>query len=290
LHPVQGFMSQALRVQCMVPAVAEAASSLERLVAAVAESPKYRAVCNDLVRAIGERELAKRRSLKEAVKATKNALHQVGGAYQTRAIDYAAALAELKEARHPPDPARWRELCARLMAHHASTRERLAILDQFYTTALAGLPPICSVLDLACGLNPLSIAWMPLASDAEYHACDIYGDMVEFLNEYLPLAGVQGSAEVTDLTQGCSDRRVDLALLLKTLPCLEQLDAGVGHRLLERIQANHILVSFPVHSLGGRSKGMVTNYEVRFMELVQGRDWLVSRFEFGAELAFLIRK
>ena len=28
-------------------------------------------------------------------------------------------------------------------------------------TALAGLPPIHSVLDVACGLNPLAIAWMP---------------------------------------------------------------------------------------------------------------------------------
>jgi 16S rRNA (guanine(1405)-N(7))-methyltransferase len=270
--------------------VAETASSLERLVAAVAESPKYRAVSKDLIQAIGERELAKRRSLKEAVKATKNALHQAGGAYQPRPIDYAAALANLNEVRRSGDAARWREACARLMAHHASTRERLPILDQFYTTALADVPPICSVLDLACGLNPLSIPWMPLAENAEYHACDIYGDMVGFLNEYLALAGVRGSIQVLDLTQHCPEQPVDLALLLKSLPCLEQLDAGVSLRLLDQIQAQYVLVSFPVHSLGGRGKGMATNYEARFLELVQGRKWRVSRFEFGTELAFLMRR
>ena len=34
------------------------------------------------------------------------------------------------------------------------------------------------ILDLACGLNPLAAAWMPLAPGATYHAVDVYQDMV----------------------------------------------------------------------------------------------------------------
>ena len=81
-----------------------------------------------------------------------------------------------------------------------------------------------------------------------------------------------------------------MALILKTIPCLEQLDKTAGLRLLETIQAEHILVSFPVHSLGGRSKGMVENYEARFHALVQGKRWAIQRFEFATELAFLVTK
>jgi 16S rRNA (guanine(1405)-N(7))-methyltransferase len=265
-------------------------AQLELLVATVRESAKYRWVCEDLVRGMGARELAKRRSLKEAVKATKNALHQVGGAYQPRPIDYPSALAALREAHRSGETAGWHQACAAIMSRHASTQERLPILDRFYATALAGLGPIRSVLDLACGLNPLAIPWMPLAEGAEYYACDIYEDMISFLNEYLVLAQVAGTAQVVDVTRTCPDRRVDLALLLKSLPCLEQIDATIGPRLLDGIRSDHLLVSFPVRSLGGRNKGMTVNYEARFTELVDGRGWTVRRFEFSSELAFCLSR
>ncbi|HZC07414.1 MAG TPA: hypothetical protein VE338_17400 [Ktedonobacterales bacterium] len=43
---------------------------LDQLVTAVHASARYRAVAEPLVRSLGERELAKRRGLKEAIKAT----------------------------------------------------------------------------------------------------------------------------------------------------------------------------------------------------------------------------
>ena len=71
---------------------------LDRLVAAVTQTSKYQSVSPDLVRLIGTEELAKRRSYKEALKATKNKLHQVGGAYQDGKIDYAKVLARVQDA------------------------------------------------------------------------------------------------------------------------------------------------------------------------------------------------
>jgi 16S rRNA (guanine(1405)-N(7))-methyltransferase len=83
---------------------------------------------------------------------------------------------------------------------------------------------------------------------------------------------------------------VQLALLLKTIPCLEQLDKTVGARLLEGIQAEHILVSFPAQSLGGRGKGMLENYEAHFLQLVAGKNWAFRKYEFSTELAFLLSR
>lgn len=268
----------------------DAAGPLGQLVDAVLASTKYRHVSIDLIRGIGQRELAKRRPLKEAIKATKNTLHQVGAAYQGSRIDYAAGLTALREVAQSADEAEWRAACTRIMQQHASTRERLPILDRFHSTVLADIAPIRSVLDLACGLHPLALPWMPLALDAEYHAYDVYGDMVDFLNEFFALARCRGRAEVVDVTQLCPSPKVDLAFLLKSLPCLEQLDPTAPFRLLDAIRADHLLISFPVHSLGGKSKGMAEHYEARFQELVTGKSWRVERFEFATELVFRVDK
>lgn len=263
-------------------------AELDDLVAAVRASRNYRRVTEQLVREIGARELQKGRSVRDAVKATKNKLHQVGGAYLPAAMRYDEWLAGLRAAAGDAD--RLREQCRAVMSHHASTRERLPILDQFYATMLAPLAPVTSVLDLACGLNPLAIPWMPLAPGARYHAYDIYEDMMAFLAAFFPLAGVQGVARACDVIHAPPQQRAQVALLLKALPCLDQAEPSAGLRLLDAVAAEHVVVSFPVASLGGRDKNMVRNYERSFREAVQARPWAVERFEFATELAFLIHK
>ncbi len=52
---------------------------LDQLIEAVQASSKYRSISSDFVSYIGTQELARRHNLKEAIKATKNKLHQVGG-------------------------------------------------------------------------------------------------------------------------------------------------------------------------------------------------------------------
>lgn len=258
---------------------------LDQLMDEVLASSKYRHLPATLVRALGADELAKRRKLADAVKATKNKLHQIAGAYQLGKPDYAAWLATLRAA---PDGAAQRTVCTTLMAHHASTRERLTMLADFYTTLFAGLPPITRLLDLACGLNPLARPWMPLAADAHYLACDLYDDQMAFLQEALLLLGGSADAFVWDLLQGAPPHAADVALLLKTIPCLEQVDKTIGARLLATVNAPVLIVSFPVQSLGGRQKGMAVNYERHFGELVAGQPWRIDRFSFVNELIFRV--
>ncbi|MGH2501183.1 MAG: 16S rRNA methyltransferase, partial [Ktedonobacterales bacterium] len=286
-----------------------AGEPLDQLVAAVRASARYRSVAEPLIRRLGERELAKRRSLKEAIKATKNKLHQVAGAYLDEPR-YDAWLSELRatwedDGDDAAKAAEATEECRQaalrqVMARHASTRERLPILDQFYAQTLAGIGPIRSVLDLACGLNPLALRWLPLADDAEYVACDIYGDMMAFLGGYFALEtahgrpGLRGLAETRDALAAPPQRHADLALILKAIPCLEQIDKSAGERLLLSTRADHLLISFPAHSLGGKSKGMVENYEARFHELMEqtgiGARATITRFTFATELAFLVSR
>ncbi len=284
---------------------ANADDALEQVVAAVQASARYRAVAEPLIRSVAARELSKRKGLKDTIKATKNKLHQVAGAY-IEEPRYDAWLAELRSVWSATEGvAREREQARRdalrkVMARHASTRERLPILDQFYAQTLAGFGPVRSVIDIACGLNPLTLSWAPLAEDVEYYACDIFGDMMGFLAGYFALeqaherAGLRGSAVLRDVIADPPTQRADLALILKAIPCLEQVDKSAGERILRACHADRMLISFPAHSLGGRSKGMVENYEARFHDLLAqsgiASGAQVQRFEFATELAFLVSR
>ena len=263
---------------------------LEQLIAAVHKSAKYARVSTEVIRNVGARELAARHSLKEAIKATKKKLHQVGGAYLDESIEYSRWELALQTAADSGDPEQLRCVCLQMMQCHASTRERLPILGEFYARVLQGLPPVHTVLDLACGLNPLALPWMGLAAGVRYYAYDMYLDMAGFLNRFFERLGIQGEAVACDVIQAPPTQHADLAMLLKALPCLEQLDRLASARLLDGLQAQYLLVSFPVRSLGGRDKRMTENYEVHFRELVSGRPWQVQRFAFSTELAFLVRK
>ena len=263
---------------------------IDQLVEAVQASSKYKSIGSDFIRYIGTQELARRHNLKEAIKSTKNKLHQVGGAYQDAPPRYAWWLDQLKQASRSGNRQHFLDMCKWIMGHHSSTRERLPILEQFYSTILADLPPIRSVIDIACGLHPLAIPWMSLSEHAQYYAYDIYEDMVGFLNDCMALMPVQGYADTCDVIHYCPTQKVDVAFILKAIPCLEQVDKSTGLHLLESINADYLVVSFPAHSLGGKNKGMIPNYESRFYKQVAHKSWSIQRFEFPGELVFLVSK
>ena len=263
-------------------------AALSRLVDAVREGAKYRQIAPELVREVAARELAKGRGQREAVKATRNKLHQMVGAYLEGEPRYERWLADLTTAYGTGEPQEIRRASATIMRHHASTRERLPILGEFYATILRHLPPIRRVLDVACGFNPLAAPWMTLAAGAEYVAYDVDAAMIGFLNDCFALTPLVGRAAVRDIVADPPTERADLALVLKAIPCLEQLDKVAGARLLDALNAPYLLVSFPARSLGGRQRGMAANYGAHFAELIVGRGWQVEEFSFASEVAFLV--
>jgi 16S rRNA (guanine(1405)-N(7))-methyltransferase len=260
------------------------------LVKQVRQGEKYAAIDESTVAAIGKAELVKRSSLKEAVKTTRNKLHQVGASYQEKPIPYSSWLQQLEALPKDLQSPEVHEFLRMNMRMHASTSERLPIHEDFFKATLESLAPLHSVLDQACGLNPLNLPWMPAAEDISYSACDIYSDMTGYIQAFFEHFNIRGTATLCDLTRSIPTQHVQLAMLLKTIPCLEQVDKAAGKRLLEGLDAEYILVSFPAHSLGGRSKGMVQNYETHFNDLTAGQPWQITRFEFPGELAFLVRK
>lgn len=263
---------------------------LQSLLDSVRANPRYATITPDLVCALIEKQRVTSRNPREIVKAVRNKLHQVGGAYLNKPIDYAQWIARLVSLPDDLSHPAVLDYCHAMMALHASTRERLPYVDRFYAEIFAALSPIESLLDLACGLNPLALPWMNLPAAVRLEVCDIYTDQITFLQAFFDHFGCNARAQVCDLTTRLPDQPVQLALLLKTIPCLEQLDKTIGRRLLANLPAEHLLVTFPAQSLGGRDKGMRRNYETHFHSLIQDLPWQVRCFDFPGELVFLLSR
>lgn len=252
----------------------------------IESSRRYRHLARSVIERMAGEEAPKSRNLAEAVKRTKRRLHQVFGAYATP-LPYEKLLQRLGATAS--EPGAFKDACREVLALHASSAERLPELDGFYQTifGITGRPG--RVLDLACGFNPLTIPWMNLAAGASYVAADIDLEMVDFLDRYLKLAAVNGSAMVNDLVAGPPDVEADVAFLFKTLPCLQHQVSDLGG-IIERIRAKWVVCTFPTRSLGNRAKGMVENYRAFFEKIVDGRHWRSKEVVLRSELIFLIER
>ena len=259
------------------------------LIDQVSHSAKYAQLAGTLVSRVTKEEAKKYKSKQDIIRAARTRLHQLTGAYLAPKLDYAQWLDKFKSLDQN-DHVGLKSTSLSMMRLHASTHERIEVLPTFFQTILASISPVESVLDLACGLNPLSIPWMPLADNFTYHASDVVSPLVNFLSDYFLVFGFEGIATTLDLSSDIPSQPVQLALLMKTFPLMEQIERGLAQKILEGLNAEHILVTYPLRSLGGRKKGMEETYREQFDQLVAGRDWKIQEVSFPNEVAFLVTK
>ena len=257
----------------------------------LAKSKKYSDVCEDTLVRVARWSAARHPSPKGALKAAKRKLHQITGAYVTRAdLKWIEQLVERLEGSSEM----LEDACRDVLAAHASTRERLPHLRALYRALFEKTGPVRRILDLACGLNPFSLPWMDLSPGVDYTAVDIDAGLVRavsvFLRQMSSGTKVSASAFCADVLALPRSLDPDLVLLLKAVPSLEQQEKGMSLRLLTELNAAWVFVSFPTRSLGGRDKGMSGHYGEFMRELLRRTTWQAERFEIPTETCFLLRK
>ncbi len=255
---------------------------LEDVTARLQRAPKYRHLDPDLLARVAAEALAVEGRRDPAVKRAKRELHRVFGAYQGGKARYDRWLAELDAADDP------RVVIRRLLGQHASTREREPHVQGFYRAILEATGPVRTVLDLGCGLNPLCRAWVERA-ELTWLATDVDAAQMAFVGEVLERLDTPHRAFTSDLVGLPELPEADLALMLKLVPCLGARPWQTAANLIESLRAEHIVVTFPTASLGGRSKGMGANYEARFRALGRERRWEITGLSVPGELGFLVR-
>lgn len=234
------------------------------IVERVLRSSRYRDVDRSLLTRLADEELRRARNADDAVKRVKRRLHQAVGAFRGAARSDAIAAAWSGDLAGPA----FRQACTDALRRHASTRERVAHIDGFYAGiwSLTGVP--ASIMDVGCGLNPLTLPWMGLAPDSSYLASDVDRRPLATVASFLELIGQTHRVDVRDVVTGPPDDVADVALLLKLITTLDRQDPDAATRLLRSLRARHAVLSLPRQSLGGRAKGMERAYRERLDRLV----------------------
>lgn len=258
------------------------AEIVERLL----HSSRYRDVDRALLARLAAEELPRARNTNDAVKRVKRRLHQVVGAFRGAARADAIAAAWSGDLAAPE----FRAACAEALRAYASTRERTDHLDAFYNGiwALIGVPRC--VVDIGCGLNPLTLPWMGLAPDATYLASDVDRRPLAAVSSFLELVDQPHKVEVRDVVASAPTDDAGVALLLKLVTTLDHQDPAAATHLLRALRVRHAVVSFPTQSLGGRGKGMDRTYRDRLDRLVSdvGRVSVVAEASVPNELVFVL--
>lgn len=277
---------------------------VEAVVTAVKQSRKYGDTSEATIRELAEEAVQQYKKTKPAIKAVRARLHSIMAPYLGDP-DYELEAERLSAAFAAGDDVQIEAICEDCLNAHLSTRERMPIVTDFYERifAITGKPQ--SLMDIACALNPLAYRWMGLRTtqprperrpkvtsrrDApRFYAYDIHEPRVRFINHYFQLEGLEPLAKVQDVAMHFPQERADVALFLKEMPRFERNYHGKGRPLLEALNVNHIVLSYPsISTHGGRN---LTNRYREFMyQLIAGHDWPMTELLFEGELVFIVEK
>ena len=268
------------------------ADHYQALIQKVRTSRKYRALQlpDSTLRDLLEGEDAKSTSLADLEDRFRSKLHNLVAPYLEN-IDYQAEMRFLTKNADSlfsniNQEKRWAES---LMRRHASSRERLPYLDEFYATIWEAAGTPTSILDLACAIDPLGLPWMNLPPEATYFAYDIHLPRVNFLNKYFELAHPNAHAVQQDILLNPPSQQADLAFFFKEAHRLEKRQPGILSDFFTSIPAKQLVVSLPETDLSGHHH-LDHYHRSLIFDAIQDKDWQLTERQVGDELLFFIKK
>jgi 16S rRNA (guanine(1405)-N(7))-methyltransferase len=224
----------------------------------------------------------------QAVDQAREKLHNIVAPYLGDP-NYDAALQELSNVGTFPDSESKREFCLRMLKSHASTRERIPHLADFYRQifAITGQPR--SILDLACAMHPFGYPWMELPAATLYLAYDLHQPRVDLINHFFSTAGISGQAIMGDILLYPPTQSADLAFFFKEAHRFDQRQKGCNRPFWLALNVRWLVVSLPASNLTGRFD-LADRQRKLVSETLSGLDWPVTEIQVGNELVFCLRK
>lgn len=247
----------------------------EELLAKLLATKKYAGVCPDTLRRVASECAGKYKKLKDAEKAAKETLHGITGAFMD-----APLLSRARKLLESGD-------INGALRLHSSTNERMP-LDEFYTELFSRASKPTSVLDVACGLNPVFLGSIGIHTTG----VDISGAQIAMINAWATSSGAPVECFVGDALcdNFIPDGSWELALVMKLLPVLETQRKGSARALLEKLPVPTIVATFPTRTLGGRRIGMEQHYTEWFESIVPECLLVRDRYVFANELIYILNR
>jgi len=262
----------------------------EEIINSIKQSKKYSSIDlpDDLMLHILEQEKQKFSSPKKVEEAMRKKLHNIVAPYLDK-TDYLYELSIMDNNIKPEDPFKTKAYCTNILSKHASTKERLPILDTFYATLFSLIGKPHSILDLACGLNPFTLPWMPLDKTMFYYAYDIHKPRIDFINRFFSLYGLPQLAVHQDILVTPPIQESDTAFFFKEAHRFEKRKPGCNRTFWQALNVKTILVSLPTEDLK-HHHNLVPRHRQFIEKTTQGLNWMIDELLFPKELVFVIWK
>lgn len=262
---------------------------IEAMIAEILDSSKYRglSIPHATLLDLFMQELPNHKRSKELKQSVKTKLHRIVAPYLGDP-DYNQAAIDLDNAIKDGEQA-IDGFCLEMLASHASTRERLPIMEHFYEQIFnqTGIP--ASILDLACGLNPFALPWMHLPLSSSYYAYDLHQPRVELINHFLKHIQRPELAVCSDILVEPPQVIAEVAFFFKEAHRFEQRQRGSNRLFWLALPVKTLVVSLPAISLSGRHD-KIDQHQRLVYDAIRGTDWPVTEISAGSELIFIIKK
>ena len=264
---------------------------LDSLIQAVETSRKYRDLQIPLttLQDILAYESQHSSSRKELEANFRKSLHNVMAPY-LEDINYPAVTAGIPELfAQDQSQENVKAWCLDSMRRHASSRERLPYLENFYKKIFSVIGTPGSILDLACALDPLGLPWMNLPPTSSFFAYDIHQPRLDFLQTFFEFFYPQAQAIHQDILTNIPDQQADCAFFFKEAHRFEKRRPGSNRELFEGLNVKWLVVSLPSRDLAGHHS-LETYHTKLIKKSIEGQPWQLVTDNMGDELLFFIQK
>lgn len=259
----------------------------ELVIGRLRSAPKYRTIHPDTIADVVRTESTKAVDNADLENRARLKLHKVAAIYllTTRTNHLLRGLPAADGS-----PAALRAFCRGVLGSHFSSAERLPDLDRIYPTIFGAVPPIRTVADVACALNPFSLPWLREVTDADYIGYDLNEAYVALSREFLTGRFTNWAIEYCDVIVTPAVVTADVALLLKTYHTIEDRAVGAGPRLVAELGSPIVVVSFPLRTMSGRNAPFTPRMVADLEAFGAARGWRIEQIALPTELLVFVHK
>ena len=263
--------------------------SIENIVQTVMTSKKYSNIIPETINRICNEESIKYKKDKDILRSSKKRLHIISESFFS--ISNANKITSIKKCIDN-DGHISTEMIEQLLLLHISTKERSSFYKEFYNDIFRVVGNVNSILDIACGLNPVAYVLSDnFDSRVRYEATDINLDNIELVNKILSLYDLQAKIYGSDILCDIPNGEWDVVFLFKIVPLLEQQKKGYFRSIIEQINSKFFIITFPTKSISGKNVGMKDYYENMMTKYIENSQMeIIFRKAYFNEIMFVIKK
>ncbi|MEW6063072.1 MAG: hypothetical protein AB1571_01740 [Nanoarchaeota archaeon] len=175
------------------------------------------------------------------------------------------------------------------ISNELSFKERYPCYKEIYPKifSITGFPK--TILDLACGLNPLSYEF--LGCKPFYYASELTEKDCIIIKNFFEKNNIKGSVFKFDLLNDDYKKlpESDVCFLFKVLEALEAVKLNLSREILQKIPAKYVIVSFAKVALGQKTK-IKKKGRIWFRSMLKALGYPYDILDIGNEIFFVIKR